>query len=254
MRGDKHETKIVWYFYFVGFGGITLSHAADTTSTNVKSPELPDTYFMAIVVFLGLFAGIPLILNMYMSHKHIEKMHETLAVFINKQSDKVDKDVCKIDTDALLQVIKEIIDADPSGASGLIRGTMALTITLVVGIALFFLVKYQPNDPSPIKDVLLTLTGALTSIIGFYFGGKAGEAAHPTNVQPTTKPPENKPPENKSPENKPPATTQPKAGWYNIKIDFSDGDDHYYAGNYENLSAVPADKLAVWIKNKFIEP
>jgi hypothetical protein len=80
---------------------------------------------------------------------------------------------------------------------------------LIVGAALFVLITYPPKDQTAIKDVLLKLTRALTSIVGFYFGGKGAE----------TKPTEPKATGATGPVAEKPKAEKPKAELYTIKED-----------------------------------
>ena len=199
--------KSIAFIILLVLSGTALSQAAlENTSagsspTNEQSAIQP--FAFAVVLLLALFAGIPLILNTILAHKHLTEMHDSLDDFINKHPN--------FDEDKLVQIIHDCISADPSGAPGTARGTMALTITLIVGTALFFLVVYPPSEPTnnTIKEVLLTLTGALTAIIGFYFGGKATEAAQPTTTQPATTQPATTQPTTTQPTTTQPTTTQP---------------------------------------------
>jgi hypothetical protein len=63
----------------------------------------------------------------------------------------------------------------PSGGiSGLSRSTMAIVFLLILGISVFHMLALSPEHAHESLDKVLTLlTGAVTSIIGFYFGGKA---------------------------------------------------------------------------------
>jgi hypothetical protein len=64
-----------------------------------------------------------------------------------------------------------------SNVKGLARATMALTVIVVLGIAIFhILAKGAPGENSQIiNNVLGMLSGLLAAITGFYFGGKAAE-------------------------------------------------------------------------------
>jgi hypothetical protein len=165
--------KLIAFIILLFLAGTALSQAASEpksvgiNNTTARQPSSAELF--AVVFLIALFAGIPLILNTYLAHKHLTEMHDSLDDFINKHP--------KFDEDKLVQIIHDCISVDPSGAPGTARGTMAFTVTLIVGTALFFLVVYPPQEPanSAIKEVILTLTGALTAIIGFYFGGKGSE-------------------------------------------------------------------------------
>jgi hypothetical protein len=130
-----------------------------------------------------------------------------------------------------------------------------------------FLLTYPQKDPTnqTIKEVILTLTGALTSIIGFYFGGRASEtksseaqSGKPNPAQPIPVQPVPIQPVPVQPLPVQPILAKPIPGQYKVKTDFvykkADGDEQFYAGNIVNLSSVPANILADWVKNKWIEP
>jgi hypothetical protein len=53
---------------------------------------------------------------------------------------------------------------------------------VVVGIGVFYVTLYPiDSEKSPlIKDLMLTLAGAISSIVGFYFGGRAGQESSST--------------------------------------------------------------------------
>ncbi len=94
------------------------------------------------VLVVALFAGIPMILDICLAYRSV------------KESGKA-----------------------PRGIPGLARATMALTVIVILGIAVFhILVKGAPGDNSQIvNNILSMLAGLLAAITGFYFGGKAGE-------------------------------------------------------------------------------
>jgi IPT/TIG domain len=61
----------------------------------------------------------------------------------------------------------------PSGTTGLTRGAVALTLLLILGIAVFHIVVFAPKVPDMVEKLLTLLAGAFTSITGFYFGTRA---------------------------------------------------------------------------------
>jgi uncharacterized membrane protein len=278
--------KILTFVIFLVLALTALSQGVDnSTPANNNSGDWPPiaTFALLAVIILALFAGIPLLYNTIEAHKHLTEMQKSLDVFIREHADKIDKD-------SLIQIIHECVNADPAGAPGTTRGVMALTITLVVGTSLFFIAAYKVSGTASdsIKEVLLTLTGALTAIIGFYFGGKSGEpkpiepkAAETKETGPTAEAHETE-------EQYPKGTTadlanvptnirdgwlldkkiepyvgeqkdvrkelEGKPGWYKIIADFHYQDDPYIKDNVMNLTDVPASILAEWIKNKWVEP
>jgi hypothetical protein len=206
----------------------------------------PSTWeLFAVILIMVAFAATPMLINMIMSHKHLTKMHETLDKFICVHSDKIEED-------RLLMIMKEYINADPSGAPGTARGTIALTISLIVGVCLFFLLVHPSDSPSNgvVKDVILTLTGALTSIIGFYFGGKGSEekasgtvASAPRASEPIPSPPRTEEPK----------VEEHKSERYAIKENFSYQDKQYLKDTVMDLGGIPENIRADWIKDKKVE-
>jgi hypothetical protein len=141
---------------------------------------------MAIFIFLLLlFAAAPIILNMYWAYGHLSKTQEILKEIVGKQKEN------KIENEALIHIVENCINAQPSGVTGIGRSTMALTLTVILGISLIYLFVYPPSAEvsTIIKDLLLTVIGAIASIIGFYFGGRAlQESAAQPSIAPATQP------------------------------------------------------------------
>ena len=128
-----------------------------------------------LILLLLLFASIPILLNMYWSYKYLEKGQALLKEMIdNSKGSPLDKD--------LIQTISGSLNAQPVGIQGVGRSTMALTLVVVVGIGVFYVTLYPiDSEKSPlIKDLMLTLAGAISSIVGFYFGGRAGQEGSST--------------------------------------------------------------------------
>lgn len=65
----------------------------------------------------------------------------------------------------------------PSGISGVTRGTIAVTIIVVLGIAMIQMMVVDPETyhEEQINNVLSVLAGLVAAVSGFYFGGKAAE-------------------------------------------------------------------------------
>jgi hypothetical protein len=184
--------KFLAILIFFALAGTALCQLADSNASLQTANDIArhpnQLELFAIILIMVLFAGVPLLLNMYMAHKHLTEMHRTLSEFVKGQHPGISED-------KLMQLMQDCMKADPSGAPGTTRGVMALSVTLIVGICLFFLLTYPPDNEiisQNIKEVLLTLTGALTSIIGFFFGGKASEAGQsPASPSSGEKPPAN---------------------------------------------------------------
>ena len=116
------------------------------------------------VVVIALVATIPLILDICLAYR-------TRNVLIQKL---IEKTADKLAPGELKEIVKESGKALP-GITGLARSTMALTVIVILGVAVFHLLgKSGPGDNSQIiGNVLSMLGGLLAAITGFYFGGKA---------------------------------------------------------------------------------
>ena len=239
--------KLIVFFILLVLAGIALSEGVpnNTSATNNStSPSLPRQQMSSwelfgVVLIIVIFASTPILLNNYYAHHHLTDIQKTINQFVEGHGGKANED-------KIVQLIHEYINADPNGSPGTARSVMALTITLIVGIALFVLVAYPPdqNTTTVVKEVILTLTGALTSIIGFYFGGKGSE--------PNLKEIQSERAAAGSAEK--PKAKEPKAELYNIKEDLVYEDKQYTKGTTVDLANVPAETRKVWIENNKIEP
>src|SRR5438445_4837221 len=102
-----------------------------------------------------------------------------------KWRDLLTKLPSNINLDQLRPLLAEL-DQGPPGTSGLTRGAVALTLLLILGIALFHIVIFVPNSLNLVEKILTLLTGAFTSITGFYFGSRA--VTQDTKSQPGSSP------------------------------------------------------------------
>jgi len=119
------------------------------------------------IILLFIFAALPIILDILLAYR---SQNRTRNLLIEKAS------LDKLEMDELREIIKESGKAPP-GIPGLARATMALTVIIILGIAVFhILVKGAVGDNSQIiSNILSMLAGLLAAITGFYFGGKTPE-------------------------------------------------------------------------------
>jgi hypothetical protein len=91
--------------------------------------------------------------------------------------------------------LRELIRVAPSGISGLVRATMALTAVATLALAVIYVLVKNPSNPSRLVDTLITTLGTLVAAItAFYFATRAAQtkaaatsaAGVPVNVQPPT--------------------------------------------------------------------
>ena len=76
--------------------------------------------------------------------------------------------------DAYVEYKKGARQDQDKGISGFRRSIIALTVILIVGIAVFHLLQ-NPDDSSKelVSNVVSMLAGLVAAIAGFYFGGRA---------------------------------------------------------------------------------
>jgi uncharacterized membrane protein len=130
--------------------------------------ELIITYAVIIV----LFAGIPTVLDICLAYKSLNKTRDTLIAKALEKASSLEE---------LKEIIKEAGKAPP-GIKGLTRGSIALTVIVVLGIAVFHILTVgvvgsasQEANSQIINNVLSLLTGLLAAITGFYFGSRTAE-------------------------------------------------------------------------------
>ena len=122
---------------------------------------------LVYVVIVVAFVGVPWVIDILMAYMSQNKIRKLLV-------DKAFKD--GLSPAELKELLKESRKA-PGGIQGLYRASMALSVILILGIAVFhLLVKGAPGDSSQIiSNILSMLGGLLAAITGFYFGGRAVE-------------------------------------------------------------------------------
>jgi len=242
---------IVLFFVLSGLGNADAPASQndsvppnDPAKDAAKAPSIDQIVVLLIIVaILVLFAAVPLLQNMHLAHKHLERTDAVLGAFLEKHHEEIGDDTA-------LQIIKEYINAEPGGAPGTTRGIMAIAIILIVGICLFFLMVYPSDNRDVVKDVILTLTGALTSIVGFYFGGKGATDSNAAERKPSGQNP-SEPIEPNAPGSVPPSPI--KSERYKIKEGFTYLDKQYPVGTVMDLASIPEETRKEWIKNNRIE-
>lgn len=235
--------RVILSIAFMVLFFLSTSGNAETPVPQVEPSTSSILVLSTIILILVLFAIIPLLLNMHLAHKHLERTDAVLGVFLEKNHEE-------LGDDNSLQIIKEYINAEPGGAPGTTRGIMAIAIILIVGICLFFLMVYPTNNADTIKDVILTLTGALTSIVGFYFGGKGSTEAKASEPKPS-EPLKPKAPESLPTPSLPTLPIKPER--YTIKEEFNHLDKQYPAGTVMDLADIPEETRKEWVENNRIE-
>jgi hypothetical protein len=119
------------------------------------------------IVVLALVAGLPMLLDICLAYRSRNK---TRNLLVEKAS------LDKLELKELQEFIKEIGEPPP-GIPGLARAVMALTVIVVLGIAVIHILVEGPRGDNSqiINNILSMLAGLLAAITGFYFGGKTAE-------------------------------------------------------------------------------
>lgn len=158
--------------------GLGSAFAATSSSTNNSANSampLMDTSTMLLLVIVILllfaFASLPILWNIKGYYDHLKDVRNLL-------NDKLSSGAGQTE---LIQLVKDALAVQSSGMQGVARATMALTLSVILGVAVILLIadprKSDDTTLQLVKDVLLALTGAISSIIGFYFGGRATQSA-----------------------------------------------------------------------------
>jgi hypothetical protein len=136
------------------------------------------------VVVVGVVAAVPLLADIFLAYWSRSRMRGRL---VNHAA------IDQLSGDELQAFLKEL-GSPPPGISGLARSTMALTVIVVLGIAVIHILAtgQEGEDSQIVENILSMLAGLLAAITGFYFGGRASEKAvsqtPPTPAQRATPP------------------------------------------------------------------
>jgi Na+/H+-translocating membrane pyrophosphatase len=128
-----------------------------------------------IVIYVGvlaLLAGLPIIIDMCFTYKtHHLLIKET---GLDKMQEK-----------QLQEFLKEL-GATSGIRRGLARSVMALTVIVILGIAVIDLLAGESSEGGAqiINNILSMLAGLLAAITGFYFGGRTTEKAREERKEP----------------------------------------------------------------------
>lgn len=114
---------------------------------------------------LGAIAIIPLVLDICLAYWSKYKMRQVL---MNEAARN------ELNQAELQEFIKEL-GKSPPGISGLARTVMALTVIVILGIAVLHILVQESANTNIVDNILSMLAGLLAAITGFYFGGRAAE-------------------------------------------------------------------------------
>ncbi|MDI9617150.1 MAG: hypothetical protein QFX31_07295 [Methanothrix sp.] len=120
-----------------------------------------------VIILLFAFASLPILWNIKGFYDHMRDVRNLLGEKLSTGCNQAE----------LINLVKDALTIQSSGMQGVARATMALTLSVILGAAIFLLIlNPSAQENSMLKDILLALTGAISSIIGFYFGGRATQS------------------------------------------------------------------------------
>lgn len=139
---------------------------------------LDNSNLIALVFIVLVVAAVPSIIviwNVKCAYKSYDKRQDVLGHILKPVSAGTEVSPLLNDKKTSEMLIREYTSMKPIGLEGTARSAMTVSIIVILGVALTYLL-FNPtkSDPSIVKDVLLILSGAVSSIVGFYFGGRAG--------------------------------------------------------------------------------
>jgi len=119
------------------------------------------------VAVLGVVASFPIALDILLAYRSSDKKQDLLG---KKEP------AGGLDPKEQAELIREILKS-PSGIPGLARYTLAMTVIMVLAIAVvhILVVGCPTKDSQIVNNILSMLAGLLAAITGFYFGGRAAE-------------------------------------------------------------------------------
>jgi len=130
-----------------------------------------DLIFIGLIIGLAIVIVVPWLVNTCILYRlRIHSIRKFKEVENNSQTSNEDSDKIKLQK---LQISKELSKELPP-RKGLTRFSLMAATIFIIGSAIFYLVIYG-KSPELLKTTLSIITGAFATIIGFYFGGRAGE-------------------------------------------------------------------------------
>ena len=165
-------------------------NAIEEKNGESSSEDKPGTGTLLFIVFI--VAAVPFVIvagNIFGAYYYYGKKQKVVSDLLTREPPRSEKEMARL--------IKEYTTMKPIGVEGSVRAAMANSIIVILGVAVVYLLIFVPLiDASIVKEVLLILTGAISSIVGFYFGGRSGhEAEAPSQAAPTPPSPPPNPPE-----------------------------------------------------------
>ena len=163
------------------------STTPSTTATSTTSPvgaqsasaasDFRDSFWRILVLTLVLLGAwsIPTLIDIRKGYKFEERRLGVVTNLIDKATEGGQQ----LTADEVKSLLAAgALGRTPKGFTGLARVLMAFVIATSVALALVILFATGSDaNTDLVKTIVTTLTGALTTIIGFYFGARTAQAA-----------------------------------------------------------------------------
>jgi tetratricopeptide (TPR) repeat protein len=176
----------LFVFVMLVLASITFAATGLAEDTNVSTAKeitkgiVPPTNVTAEntainpTVFIGVFTLVILILFVILGY-NVKKLYD----FENKKMETLVNKFA-IDPTKTLKEQVELFKPDLEGMKGLSRSLMAFAIIFIVGLVLVYSVVRSGITAESVGNLASILAGAVSTIIGFYFGTRAAEEARAT--------------------------------------------------------------------------
>jgi hypothetical protein len=137
----------------------------------------PVTRTLLAIFYTIMILGFPFVLMRYDLQKAYAFAGETRMLIIRHAASN------GLTSEELKLLLNEL-NQSPPGVPGLARNSIAFMLMMILGVAIVHILAVDPpgakDIPASIDRILVLLTGLLTSVVSFYFGSKAAEAAQQT--------------------------------------------------------------------------
>jgi Fibronectin type III domain len=153
-----------------------VSAAPPLADTPVVNTTHPGRFVVLLVAFIAvLWFGIVLYDRVSANRRHRDLM-KFANKLVNDAHEKSGRGLSSREAGLLLKKVAQ----PPGSAPGLTRTLLALGLLMLIGIALVaLLVSSSTAAADLLKTLVVALTAALTTILGFYFGAKTVSDAAP---------------------------------------------------------------------------
>ena len=170
----------------------TTTSTTDATTPAVSTTGGPvislsgdsEIAFVSLLLFLFSFIWVGLTFyDRYTTTRYRQRIEPTLIKLVESSGAK---ERTPADIEALAKVLRE----PPRGIRGLTRTLLALGLLTLIALALLaLLVGNGENASELLKTVVTSLTAALTTVIGFYFGARTSDDSNSPSGPTTPLPP-----------------------------------------------------------------